>query len=813
MASRIVRFVVSQEFHQGELMEKRMASRSVARGAAGRPARLHARNGRQDRSWPSGGAFVVGAVVVGIGMLSSSAVAHAEAPAGRAYERVSPAERLSGGMPGLSTDLYAMPGRSADTGDRLVYGAGARVGETWSGAANPMIFGERTTTGWRARTAIRSMDDGVTPLELSSHEQRAGWLSPDGREFVFGTGKPLDRFVPGALAGVFRSVDEPLAPDWLSRPEDSVSVVGGVSAGSVTAGDENRTVVFQSTAPLTIDAPPAGTSAVYAYRNGSLQIASRLPDGSVASGASLANSGASTPNAAAPPARVIRGQLADGGRYVLFLHGGTVQTGSLYVRDLDAGVTRQLAGGGTGAPAAAIGLREAWGVFGSTIKNLEIQTVPNGAVFGARDASRAFFATGQSVGTTNFLYEANLETGVVTPRPALTGPPLGLSPDGQKMLFVEGPPIAGNSSPAGNWTLRYWDAANPTTSVVVGTIAVPASNPTYGFARVYEPSEDGRSWVFAAIGSPDPSRPNVTPTTRQLYRWTVGDAAPTCLSCQPVDGIARTAGVNLSVQDSVTSEGFLAPTTAISPSTNTSKPALAEEPHGLSDDGRWLLFDSPDQLVSEDTNNVRDVYLWDRDGGSGGRLQLVTSGLGTSPSWALDLSPDGKNAFFSTREGLVPADTDGGFDVYSARIGGGFPDSPESCSGEACRPPVIPDPPHDRIDSSRLTDVPAGPQGAVQQGTPKLRVRSVRTSASRVTVRVDTPGAGKIRISGSRVRTTNRTAKRATTYTVHVPLSAKARRTVARGRSVKVSLQVRFTPSGSSKASRVSTSVSVKKGR
>src|SRR5690606_11114159 len=95
-------------------------------------------------------------------------------------------------------------------------------------------------------------------------------------------------------------------------------------------------------------------------------------------------------------------------------------------------------------------------------------------------------------------------------------------------------------------------------------------------------------------------------------------------------------------------------------------------------------------LVEEDVNEVHDVYLWDRDGGPNGRLHLATSGHGDRPSWALDLSPDGKNAFFATREGLVPRDTDGAYDVYTARIGNGFPHSPESCVGEACRPPVIP---------------------------------------------------------------------------------------------------------------------------
>lgn len=46
-------------------------------------------------------------------------------PPGRAFERVSPADKPSGAMAGLNTELMAMPGRSADVGERLIYGATA----------------------------------------------------------------------------------------------------------------------------------------------------------------------------------------------------------------------------------------------------------------------------------------------------------------------------------------------------------------------------------------------------------------------------------------------------------------------------------------------------------------------------------------------------------------------------------------------------------------------------------------------------------------------------------------------------------------
>ncbi len=586
---------------------------------------------------------------------------------------------------------------------------------------------------------------------------------------------------------------------------------------STSSNRGGNAVAFSSTAPLTPDAPPLGTSAVYAMWNGELELVSRLPDGSVATQATyMANASKPTAGAKDPPAVAHRNQVAGQGRFVLFR--GPLGLGgisALYVRDLERQVTHQLAGGAPGTQKLAMPLDSAWGGAGQTIF-ADLITVPEGGqVFAARDGARAYFKEEKSLNEAALVHEVNLETGSVTARPAITGPPLQLSPDGRRMLFLAPPTVpVGNGTAQGDWTLKYWDAASPDSSITVGTVVNTSSNPPFGMARVYRSSADGSTWIFTAIGSPDPVRPNVAPNTQQLYRWTVGDSRPMCLTCQPIDGVARTSGVNLTVQETIATEEFGVPTVAGSTGNakfGNHKRKLAQPGHSLSSDGRWLLFDSPDRLTAGDTNDVRDVYLWDRDGAPDGELQLVTSGLGTMPSYAVDLDPTGRNAFFTTREGLVPADQNGNYNVYTARIGGGFPGPPnESCVGEACRPPVIPDPPRGPIGSSVLGAAPVGPKVGVQQGTPKFRVRSVQTSARRLTVRVDTPGEGKIRVSGKQVRTTNRTAKRATTYKLRVPLSSSARRRVARGNTVKVRLQVRFTPKGSKKSERLSPSVSVK---
>jgi hypothetical protein len=126
----------------------------------------------------------------------------------------------------------------------------------------------------------------------------------------------------------------------------------------------------------------------------------------------------------------------------------------------------------------------------------------------------------------------------------------------------------------------------------------------------------------------------------------------------------------------------------------------------LSADGRRILFDSPDRLVSGDHNDVNDVYEWEADGkGSctsesqdGGCLFLISGGApGVGPSWFGDADESGDNVFFLTAQPLVGQDQDELVDVYDARVGGGIPSQdqlpPVPCEGEAgCRGASAPAP-------------------------------------------------------------------------------------------------------------------------
>jgi hypothetical protein len=123
----------------------------------------------------------------------------------------------------------------------------------------------------------------------------------------------------------------------------------------------------------------------------------------------------------------------------------------------------------------------------------------------------------------------------------------------------------------------------------------------------------------------------------------------------------------------------------------------------ISDDGRYVFFQTPERLVPGDLNSpcppddisvvnfpqgvsaCTDVYVYDT---VSDRVRLISSGRSASPSLFLDASADGHDVFFLTRERLSDWDVDGAYDIYDARVGGGFPEPRfvPGCLGDACQP-------------------------------------------------------------------------------------------------------------------------------
>jgi hypothetical protein len=97
-----------------------------------------------------------------------------------------------------------------------------------------------------------------------------------------------------------------------------------------------------------------------------------------------------------------------------------------------------------------------------------------------------------------------------------------------------------------------------------------------------------------------------------------------------------------------------------------------------------VFFETPEALLpQQDTNDVRDVYEYEH-----GTLHLISSGTSKAPSYFLDATPSGSNVFSATAQKLLRRDTESTYNIYDARVGGGFPEPAASappCSGESCR--------------------------------------------------------------------------------------------------------------------------------
>ena len=186
----------------------------------------------------------------------------------------------------------------------------------------------------------------------------------------------------------------------------------------------------------------------------------------------------------------------------------------------------------------------------------------------------------------------------------------------------------------------------------------------------------------------------------EVYLYSAATGRIVCASCEP-DG-ARPVGVP-DVEESGEGLGLLIDRNGIWSSASEQDPVwlagslrswsgafefghlALTPPRYLSDSGR-LFFDSPEPLVPADENGKSDVYEYE-PGGDGscssepGCVSLLSSGTADIESAFLEASSSGEDAFFLTSAPLVPADLNGAYDVYDARVCG---------SSGACVEPAAP---------------------------------------------------------------------------------------------------------------------------
>jgi len=169
----------------------------------------------------------------------------------------------------------------------------------------------------------------------------------------------------------------------------------------------------------------------------------------------------------------------------------------------------------------------------------------------------------------------------------------------------------------------------------------------------------------------------------ELYLYSYEDNEVVCVSCDPSGNPpGGDVGFNKPIVDAGVNGGG---------STYLNTP--------LSGDGRYVFFSSPDALVAKDSNGRYDAYVYDV---AKREVRLLSSGQCNCDSVFVDASADGRDAFFTTAQQLVRADTDNLADLYDARVGGGIAaqnaPAPAECQGDACQP--APSAPNDPTPAS-----------------------------------------------------------------------------------------------------------------
>jgi hypothetical protein len=605
----------------------------------------------------------------------------------RAYELVSPPEK--GG-----SDVIRQTSKShvATDGDGVTFSAVGAFGETQGTSFDSEFLSRRTaapgSNGWST--------SGINP--------------PGGAEtfraFFTGANVPtfVNAFTPDLSTAIYRSW-RPLTDAPNVAEVSNLYRINGLGSGAATAQlmsdgvapvpsswpvvfKELKTtelvgsstdlshVVFESQLNLTADAPPEGPVCaafgagcprlLYENANGAVRLVGRIPNapdtecddvnGPACVAAPSSQAGISQLNQ-----RYSQRMVSADGRRIFFQVSAGEESGAIYLRE-DGERTVELAENG-----------ELWSA--------------------STDGSRAFFTTSESLlpgdADSNrdlYMYDANAPAGsrltlvsASSVNDGVVETVVGASDDGQYVYFVcDGQLVAGEPSADLNGLYVWHDGSLAYIGHMLDVNEAQANGPRASWTFVLTMiksrlAPDGRHLLFMThddagfrgregFGGYDHAG------REELYLYSADTNRLVCASCNP-SGKAATTNAELNVKDGA----------AVSASTSD----LAQN---LSDDGRYVFFTTAEALVPADTNGVEDAYEYDTTTGS---VHLLSSGTDTEPSVFIDASSDGSNAFFVTRSHLVGWDTDNSFDLYDARVNGGFAEpvaAASPCTGETCLP-------------------------------------------------------------------------------------------------------------------------------
>jgi hypothetical protein len=584
------------------------------------------------------------------------------APAGlaavRGYEMVSPPDKNGADVAGGQTSITA-----ASDGNGIAYTA---IG-SFAGTLGALTVGQtsyvarRSADGWRnlAVTPTPAYDTGqvlagtTSTLFFSNDLRRVvvpAWDLPAVTDDV---PNAPSLYLEDTLTRGLQTLTSPQAGpvDYFTYLFDYLfptQAFAGVSR-------DTRHVAFRASARLLPDAPLFVPS-VYEWDQGTLRLASILPNGAVAEEGAL-------------PARLeYRGGVSPDGSMVTFVSPPGPE-GQLYAR-IDHSRTALVSEPETSAaapPPENVAIQEVTGdsrhvIFDTTSQLLDEDTNSGPDLYMYTDGPDPANESNLTLVTTSGDIPAVGDIGEGdNPATAV----LGSSRDGGRIYYHRGAeillwengttrPIATAQSPDGQFGgifYRFGPGASP------------------GADRV---SPDGRYLAIYAnhvvSSGPNPVTGGSAGSKFHVFLYDALDEEIRCVSC-PSGG---TATVDASVS----------PREVGKPATGLVFPGV--RPSYLADNGK-VSFSTAESLVSTDVNGIIDAYQYDP---AAEQVELISTGRGSEPAEFVDASVSGDDVFFITRQQLARADRDNLLDIYDARIGGGFaepPDPPTPCAEEACQ--------------------------------------------------------------------------------------------------------------------------------
>jgi hypothetical protein len=672
----------------------------------------------------------LGASAAMIAALAVPASGQTTLAAGRAYELVSPVDKSGGDVAADSQRT-----RAATDGSAVGFVSLIPIGEVaGTGVATDYISVRSTdaapqSSGWTTHP-VTPRDGGGSVLSLfgALEPLYVGEFSDDLERGVYSARSPLtndpnvtnalnlyrrtDLLTPGAGAfdvltacPLCAATTTPLAP----LPADSTGALN-LRPWLAGASPDFEHVAFESRQILTSDTPATpGNVRLFEWENGAVRLAGRIPTapatecddaaapvcapadvsiGGMGAGANHGPAGVLTPN--------VVSDGSDGHTRIFFTRPtnltGTAPAasgfdGHVYMR-VDGTRTVQLNASERTPPASfarvlflnasADGTR----AFFSTQSNLI-----NGIAGGANKLYMYDATKPQSAPDNLTLISADSEpadgTGAVTSRSIV-----GVSDDGRSVYFmalgqlIPGVPLAPSEPGLYLWHDGVTSFVGRVPTGTAQNEIIHGGTDYVGNQRQARVTPDGRHVLFSSItGAGLLGYDHGTCSThlgigcRQLYVYSADTRRLSCASCKPSGGPADSMATTV--------------VRAFSGGTQTA----GHETTALAQDGSRAFFSTADALVPEDTNGRVDAYEYDV---ASGAAHLLSSGTAASDSWFMDASADGSDAFFLTRERLVGWDVDEAYDLYDARVGGGFPEPvapPAPCAGDACQgaaaaPPV-----------------------------------------------------------------------------------------------------------------------------